>query len=68
MTETKRDPLYVTCPYTKAAWDATVEGLTPEQLEQVKMWWNGKLPKGFYESCSRPAHDAIHTLISMGLG
>jgi hypothetical protein len=65
--------------YTQHYWQEFTKDLTPEQLNEVREWWGpgapanfdrkpGSLRKDFYETLSREAHNAIHSLISVGLG
>lgn len=54
--------------YIAAHYKHETDHLTDEQKAEVALWWKGHLPKGFWDTVSRPAHDAILTLCSLGLG
>lgn len=42
--------------------------LSDSERAEVLVWWKGNTPKGFWETVSKNAHGAIHTLISNGMG
>jgi hypothetical protein len=54
--------------YAKAAQVLATRGLTPEQVAEVALWYNGDLPKGFWDTVSSEARGAILWLCGMGFG
>lgn len=55
--------------YFDRVYEDNTRHLTPEEKAHVDAWWHSKpgREKDLYNVC-RPAHDAIHTIISMGCG
>ena len=65
--------------YIAHYWEKFTKVLTPQQLDEVREWWGPGAPshfprevmglrKGFWDTVSKEAHQAISMLISYGLG